>query len=132
MGPSEAPDACPPGEDCLTRHHWVLLLVLACVQFCHVFDFIIMVPLGPTLEKALHVNTRQFGLLVSAYGFAACVTALLLSRYVDRCDRKRALLALFGGFLAGTLLCAVAPDYGALLAGRLIAGGCGGVLGAAV
>src|SRR5262245_5733873 len=72
MGPSESPDACPPREDRLTRRHWVLLLVLACVQFCHVLDFIIMVPLGPTLEKSLHVNTRQFGLLVSAYGFAAC------------------------------------------------------------
>jgi MFS transporter, DHA1 family, inner membrane transport protein len=132
MGPSEALDACPPCEDRLTRRHWMLLLVLACVQFCHVLDFIIMVPLGPTLEKSLHVNTRQFGLLVSAYGFAACAAALLMSRWVDRFDRKRSLLLLFGGFIAGTFLCAVAPDYWVLLAGRLIAGGFGGVIGAAV
>jgi len=110
----------------------MLLLVLACVQFCHVFDFIIMVPLGPVLEKSLHINTRQFGLLVSSYGFAACVTALLMSRWVDRFDRKRSLLLLFGGLIAGTFLCAVAPDYWVLLAGRLIAGGSGGVIGAAV
>src|SRR5262245_1864591 len=132
MGPSEWPDACSPSEDHLTRRHWMLLLVLACVQFCHVFDFIILVPLGPALEKSLHINTRQFGLLVSSYGFAACVTALLVARWVDRFDRKRSLLLLFGGFIAGTFLCAVAPDYGVLLAGRLTAGGFGGVIGAAV
>src|SRR5262245_9749299 len=132
MEPSEPPEACPPSEDHLTRRHWMLLLVLACVQFCHVFDFIIMVPLGPALEKSLQVNTRQFGLLVSFYGFAACVTALLMSRWVDRFDRKRSLLLLFGGFIAGTFLCAVAPGYGVLLAGRVLAGGFGGVIGAAV
>jgi predicted MFS family arabinose efflux permease len=132
MGPSESPDACPLSEDHLTCRHWLLLLILACVQFCHIFDFIIMVPLGPALEKSLQVNTRQFGLLVSAYGFAACLTALLMSRWVDRFDRKRSLLLLFGGFIAGTFLCTVAPDYGVLLAGRLLAGGFGGVIGAAV
>src|SRR5262245_17292600 len=132
MGSPESPDGCPPSEDRLTRRHWMLLLVLASVQFCHVFDFIIMVPLGPALEKSLDVNTRMFGLLVSSYGFAACVTALLMSRYVDRFDRKRSLLFLFGGFILGTLLCAVAPDYWMLLAGRLIAGGFGGVIGASI
>jgi predicted MFS family arabinose efflux permease len=110
----------------------MLLLVLAAVQFCHVCDFIIMVPLGPALERSLHIHTRQFGVLVSAYGFAACVTALLMSRWVDRFDRKRSLLLLFGGFIIGTLLCAIAPGYWMLLAGRLIAGGSGGVIGAAV
>jgi predicted MFS family arabinose efflux permease len=110
----------------------MLLLVLASVQFCHVFDFIIMVPLGPALEKSLHINTRQFGLLVSSYGFAACITAVLMSRWMDRFDRKRSLLLLFGGFIAGTFLCAVAPDYSVLLVGRLLAGSFGGIIGAAV
>ena len=126
------PEACPSREDRLSRRQWMLLLVLACVQFCHVCDFIIMVPLGPALEKSLHIHTRQFGVLVSSYGFAACVTALLMSRWVDRFDRKRSLLLLFAGFIAGTFLCAVAPDYWMLLVGRLIAGGSGGVIGAAV
>src|SRR5262245_46952535 len=128
----DALDANTLSEDHLTRRHWMLLLVLASVQFCHVLDFIIMVPLGPTLEKSLTINTRQFGVLVSSYGFAACVTALLMSRWVDRFDRKRSLLLLFAGFIAGTFLCAVAPDYWVLLAGRLTAGGFGGVIGAAI
>lgn len=132
MEPANPPETYPSREDRLTGRHWLLLLVLASVQFCHVLDFIIMVPLGPALEKSLDIYTRQFGVLVSAYGFAACISALLMSRWVDRFDRKRTLLLLFGGFIAGTLLCAVAPDYWVLLAGRLIAGGSGGVIGAAV
>src|SRR5262249_39285737 len=132
MGSSTTPEAWPSREDRLSRRQWMLLLVLACVQFCHVCDFIIMVPLGPALEKSLHVNTRQFGLLVSSYGFAACVTALLMSRWVDRFDRKRSLLLLFGGFIGGTGLCAGAPDYWVLLAGRVLAAASGGAIGAAV
>jgi predicted MFS family arabinose efflux permease len=132
MGLVKPPDACPRREDRLTRRHWLLLLVLASVQFCHILDFIIIVPLGPALEHSLRVDTRQFGLLVSSYGFTACVTALLMSRWVDRFDRKRSLLLLFGGFIVGTLLCALAPGYWVLLAGRVIAGGFGGVIGAAV
>src|SRR5262245_39141843 len=132
MESSTTPEACPSREDRLNRRQRTLLIVLACIQFCHVLDFIIMVPLGPALEKSLDIYTRQFGLLVSAYGFAACVTALLMSRWVDRFDRKRSLLLLFAGFIAGTFLCAVAPDYWVLLAGRLTAGGFGGVIGAAI
>lgn len=132
MEPPRSSGAGLRREHTLTRRHWMLLLVLASVQFCHVCDFIIMVPLGPALERSLHIHTRQFGLLVSAYGFAACVTALLMSRWVDRFDRKRSLLLLFAGFIAGTFLCAVAPDYWVLLAGRLVAGGSGGVIGATI
>lgn len=132
MGPMQSSAPSTPNEEQLTRRHWMLLLVLACVQFCHVLDFMILVPLGPALEKSLQINTRQFGLLVSSYGFAACFTALLLSRWVDRFDRKSSLLFLFGGFIFGTLLCACAPDYWVVLAGRLIAGGFGGVIGAAI
>ena len=51
MGASQLLDACPPSQDHLTRRHWMLLFVLACVQFCHVFDFIIMVPLGPYADN---------------------------------------------------------------------------------
>ena len=117
MGLVEPPDARHRREDRLTRRHWLLLLVLASVQFCHVLDFIIIVPLGPALEHSLRVDTRQFGLIVSSYGFTACVTALLMSRWVDRFDRKRSLLLLFGGFIVGTFLCAVAPGYSPLPVG---------------
>src|SRR5947209_5774301 len=104
---------------------WLLLLVLAAVQFTHLIDFMIMMPLGPRYLRELDIGPRQFGLLVAAYGFSACLSGLLAASRIDRYDRKRALLFLYAGFTAGTLLCAVAGSFGLLLAGRAVAGAFG-------
>ncbi len=116
----------------LARAEWVLLLVLATVQFTHVVDFVIIVPLGPKLQEALHVTTHEFGWVVSAYGFAASATGLLAARLLHRFDRKKSLLLLFAGFTIGTFLCAVASNFLVLILGRAIAGGFAGVMGANV
>src|SRR5262249_4993844 len=109
---------------------WLLLLVLAAIQFTHIIDFIILMPLGPRYLRELDIGPRQFGLLVSAYGFSACLAGLLAATRIDRHDRKRALLFLYGGFTAGTFLCAVARSFEVLLAARAVAGAFGGVLAA--
>jgi predicted MFS family arabinose efflux permease len=117
-----------PGR--LTGAEWLLLLVLAAVQFAHLVDFMIVMPLGPLFIRELAISPQAFGVLVSAYGFSASLSGLLAARFVDRFDRKRALLVLYAGFTAGTLLCAVASDYWLLLIARAVAGGFGGVAGA--
>jgi MFS transporter, DHA1 family, inner membrane transport protein len=109
---------------------WPLLFVLAAIQFTHVLDFIIMMPLGPLYTRELGLEPWQFGLLVSVYGFAAGISSLLLAAFIDRFDRKHAVLFLYGGFTVGTLCCAIAPDYLTLLLARCVAGGFGGVIGA--
>jgi predicted MFS family arabinose efflux permease len=50
--------------------------------------------------------------------------------FIDRFDRKRALLFVFVGFLVGTLSCALAPGYKSLAFARALTGAFGGVLGA--
>src|SRR5579884_2781678 len=110
----------------------VLLLVLAAVQFVLIIDFVIVMPLGPAVKTSLTLTNRQFGWMVSAYGFTASVTGLLAAILLDYFDRKKSLLVLFAGFTGGTLLCAFAPDFPVLLLGRAVAGGFAGVLGANV
>jgi predicted MFS family arabinose efflux permease len=51
---------------------------------------------------------------------------------IDRFDRKRALLAIYGGFVCATALCGLAPGFELLLAARVVAGLFGGVLGALI
>lgn len=116
----------------LTRAEWGLLLVLAAVQFTHLLDFVIMMPLGPEFATTLHTSPREFGWLVSSYGFAASLSGLLAAGFIDRYDRKGALLLLYAGFTAGTLLCAAAPNYLLLVAARAVAGGFAGVMAAQV
>lgn len=110
----------------------MLLVTLAGVQFAHILDFMIMMPLGPILMRELGVGTHEFGLLVSSYTFTAAFTGVLAAVFVDRFERKRMLLTMFALFALATLACALAPDYGTLLLARGAAGGFGGILGAMV
>jgi predicted MFS family arabinose efflux permease len=104
-----------------------LLLVLAAVQFTHVVDFMIIMPLGPRMETGLKLNLQEFSIIVAAYTFSAAVAGLLAAFIMDRFDRKPLVLALYTGFTIGTALCALAPNYPLLLLGRVIAGAFGGV-----
>jgi len=103
-----------------------LLLTLAAVQFTHIVDFIIIMPLGPHFMRVFAIGPQQFGLFVSAYTFAAAASGFVAAFWIDRFDRRRVLLWLYAGFIAATALCGIAPDYSALLAARVVAGTFGG------
>ena len=112
------------------RHEWTLLLTLTVMNFTHIMDFMVMMPLGPQFMRLFHVSPSQFALLVSIYTFAAAGVGFLAAFIVDRFDRKHTLLMVYAGFGLSTLLCALAPSYEWLLLARAIAGGFGGVMGA--
>ena len=111
------------------REKW-LLLTLAGIQFTHILDFMIMMPLGPQFIDVFHISDSQFSVLVSSYTFAAGASGLLASLYIDRFDRKKLLLALYTLFGLATLACGLAPNYEAFLLARVAAGVFGGVLSA--
>ena len=112
-----------------TRYQKFVVAVLAFLQFTIILDFMILSPLGAFLLRDLHITTRQFGLVVSAYAFSAGASGLLAAGFADKFDRKRLLLFFYGGFLLGTLLCAVADTYTFLLGARIVTGVFGGVIG---
>ncbi len=109
-----------------------VLFTLAAVQFTHIMDFMIMMPLGAGLMRVFQISPTQFSHLVAAYGLAAAVTGFAGGFFIDRLDRKRALLWLYAGFGLATLACALAPTFHLLLAARVAAGACGGVAGSIV
>ena len=111
------------------RERW-LLLTIAGIQFTHILDFMIMMPLGPQFTRLFGISDAQFGLLVAAYTLAAGVSGLAAATYVDRFDRKHLLLTLYVLFALATLACGLAPGYGFLMVARVAAGVFGGVLSA--
>lgn len=111
------------------RELW-LLLTLAGVQFTHILDFMIMMPLGPQFTAIFSISDAQFGLLVSAYTLAAGFSGLLAATYLDKYDRKKLLLCLYTLFGLATLACGLAPTYASLMGARIAAGVFGGVLSA--
>jgi MFS transporter, DHA1 family, inner membrane transport protein len=115
-----------------TRSEKILLALMAGINFNHLVDFMILMPLGPTLFRVFGIEAKQFGLLVSSYSFAAGLSGITTSFFVDRFDRKSALLFFFAGFTVSTVACALAPSYWSLLAARSLAGAFGGVLSSLV
>jgi predicted MFS family arabinose efflux permease len=111
------------------RERW-LLLTLAGIQFTHILDFMIMMPLGPQFTALFGISNAQFGLLVSAYTLSAGLSGLVAATYIDQFSRKRLLLVMYGLFGLATLACGLAPDYFWLMLARVAAGLFGGVLSA--
>lgn len=109
-----------------------LLWLLAAVQFTHVVDFMMLMPLGPLLMQRLDLSATRFGALVSAYTLASAAMGVLGVFWLDRLERKRTLLMLYAGFIAATLLCGAATGAIGLLVARTAAGACAGLMGAVV
>ena len=98
-----------------------LLLLLAAVQFTHIVDFMILMPLGPQLMRELHIGPGHFSALVAAYTISSGVVGLLAAPFIDRFDRRKLLLFAYVGFIAGTLACAFSRSATTLLAARALA-----------
>ncbi|HEY6191698.1 MAG TPA: MFS transporter [Bacteroidota bacterium] len=109
-----------------------ILLVLTSIQFTNILDFVIMMPLGPQLMRVFSISPQEFGFVVSAYTFSAGISGFLAAFFIDRFDRKKALLVLYSGFTVGTFLCSFAPTYLFLVGARIIAGTFGGILAATI
>ena len=112
-----------------TRTEKQILALMSAVQFCLIVDFMMVMPLGPQLMRLFEISARQFGSLVSAYTLGAGLMGVLASFYLDRFDRKRALLVFLSGFALGNLACAASSSYGMLLGARFVTGVFGGVVG---
>ena len=109
-----------------------LIVILSVLNFTHIVDFMIMMPLSTHLMPLFGITPGQFSLLVSAYTLAAGVCGFVAAFFVNRHDRKRVLLVTSAGFLLGTLACGLAPTYGTLLIARAMAGFFGGLIGSQV
>jgi predicted MFS family arabinose efflux permease len=114
------------------RRTQAMLLVLMMVMFTSIADFMILMPLAPDLMREMHIDTAQFGFLVSAYALAAGAASLLAASLADRFDRRQALLFCYAGLVLATLACSAATGFYSLLVARGLAGVFGGVIGSII
>ncbi|GGY53966.1 MFS transporter [Streptomyces omiyaensis] len=100
----------------------VALLALAISAFGIGTTEFVMMGLLPNVADDLGTTVPTAGHLVSAYALGVVVGAPLLTALGSRVPRKRMLLLLMVLFTVGNLASALAPGYGWLLAGRVLAG----------
>ena len=105
----------------------LIVLILAAINFTHILDFVIMMPLGPQLMTGFGISAQEFSVVVASYTFSAGASGLLGAFFIDRFDRKFSLNICYAGFIAGTVACAVAPSFQFLVLARILAGVFGGL-----
>lgn len=116
----------------MKRNEIILVGLLALLNFTHILDFMIMMPLGNILMPKWDLTTSQFAVIVSSYSLAAFVSSFAAIFFADKFDRKKLLLWAYFGFLLGTLGCAFAAGHFTMVLARVITGIFGGLIGAQV
>lgn len=104
----------------------VALLALAIGGFgIGLTEFVIM-GLLPEVADDFAVTETTAGYLISGYALSVAVGAVALTLALTRVPRKTALLGLMVLFVAGNLISALAPSYGVMMTGRVVAALCHG------
>ena len=116
----------------MKRNEIVLVILMALLNFTHILDFMIMMPLGNILMPKWHLNSSQFSVIVSSYSLAAFASSFAAIFFADKFDRKKLLLFAYLGFLVGTFGCVFAFDANSMIVARLITGIFGGMISAQV
>ncbi|MGW2597614.1 MFS transporter [Streptomyces klenkii] len=98
------------------------LLALAVSAFGIGTTEFVMMGLLPNVAGDLGTSVPTAGYLVSAYALGVVFGAPLLTALGSRVPRKRMLILLMGVFTIGNLASALAPTFGTLIAGRVLAG----------
>lgn len=103
-----------------------ILLLVGAVQFVNILDFMMVMPLGPDFATALNIPNAELGWVGGSYTAAAAVGGIIASTFVDRLDRKKALIACLWGLVLATALGGFAWSLESLLVARIAAGLFGG------
>ncbi|MEJ8634635.1 MFS transporter [Streptomyces sp. NPDC006475] len=98
------------------------LLALAVSAFGIGTTEFVMMGLLPNVADDLGTSVPTAGYLVSAYAIGVVLGAPLLTALGSRVPRKKMLLLLMALFVVGNLASALAPGFGWLVAGRVLAG----------
>jgi predicted MFS family arabinose efflux permease len=109
-----------------------LMIVLAGINFTHIMDFMIMMPLGPQFKRIFGIGPEMWSAVISSYTFAAAVSGIAAIFFLDFFDRRKALIFLYSGFILSTFLVGFASSIEMLLAARSLTGLFGGIIGALV
>lgn len=96
--------------------------VLALGIFAMVTSEFVVAGLMPQMAAGLDATIPEIGYLITAFAAAMALGGPFLTIALLRVRQKNALLLLFGLFLAGNVLAALAPDYRTMLVARVLTG----------
>jgi EmrB/QacA subfamily drug resistance transporter len=127
-----APDAAPPRlraqETIAQRGVWLGFIVVLAASVMDLLDSTIAQTAAPAIRADLAGTYTDLEWIAAAYTLAMSVGLLVGGRLGDIFGRRQVLLAGMGGFIAASVLCALAPTAGALIACRALQGAVGAIM----
>ncbi len=107
-----------------------LLAVLILATALGPFAMQVFLPALPEIQRGYGVSAATAQLAFSLSAFAIALATLVYGPLSDRVGRRPALIGGLLVYLAGSVLCALAPTIGWLVLGRIVqaAGGCAGIV----
>ncbi|KRC49352.1 MFS transporter [Leifsonia sp. Root227] len=101
---------------------WAGLLALAGAVFLSVTSEMIPTGLLPDMSSSLGVREAQIGLLVTVFAFTVVITSTALTALTKRWPRHAMIVGILIALGLSNALTAVAPDYGFVVASRILGG----------
>ncbi len=103
-----------------------LVFLLGALQFISTLDFMMVLPLGPDLAGALGIPMSKLGIIAGSYTAAAALAGIAGTFFLDRVDRRLALVWAMAGLVLGTFAGGFVTSLPTLIAARGFAGAFGG------
>lgn len=104
------------------RQAITIFVVFAFAYFISTLIRAITATLAPTLVAEFALNARDLGLLAGGYFLGFALTQLPLGRWLDQFGPARVILGFLSMAVLGTLAFSQAPNFGWLLAARVLCG----------
>jgi MFS family permease len=105
-----------------SRPTWVLLVILGASVIAFGFQQTAVIPAIPSIQRELHATRGWSAWLLSGYLVASSVLTPLGGKLADRFGKRPLLLISQGAFLAGSVGCALTPNFAVLVAFRALQG----------
>ncbi|WP_442802843.1 MFS transporter [Streptomyces sp. CB01201] len=122
------PSPGPDGAAGPHRRRWLILVAMLVAEIMDLLDASIVNVAGPDLERSLGAGSVGLQWVIGGYALTLGAGLVLGGRLGDRYGRRRMFLIGLASFTASSLLCAVAPGIGSLIAFRLLQGIAGAML----
>ncbi|THG30127.1 MFS transporter [Naasia lichenicola] len=110
------------------RWRWLIVAVMLAAEIMDLLDGTIVNVAGPSLEASLGSTPIGLQWVIGGYALTLGAGLILGGRLGDRFGRRRMFLLGLAGFTVASLLCALAPTIGVLIALRLVQGFAGAIL----
>jgi EmrB/QacA subfamily drug resistance transporter len=110
------------------RRAWAALTVTTLVFFLSVIDVSAVNVAFPSIRDDFAVSESSLGWIISGYNITVAALLLVAGRYADSFGRKRLFIPGVAIFMVGSMLSALAPSAGALIATRVVQGVGGAIL----